>query len=111
MSYNVIKIGDNMIKQLKKLKYIKDLKKETNDGLFIKKVNELLQKISKCNEEINDNKITNHFEKIKNKFLNKTSNDITYLETKKMVFNYHLYLLEEYYNKIYNNLFFQKSSN
>lgn len=100
-----------ILNTIKKLKYKKILKKETNDNLFLKKVNNLLQKISNCNKEITDEKINKHFNKIKNMFLNKSSNDITYLETKKMAYNYHLYLLEEYYNKIYSTLFLEKSSN
>ena len=96
---------------IRRFKYLKILNRETNDNVFMNNVNDLLQQISKYNKDITDEKITSHYDKIKRLFLNKSSNDITYLETKKMAYNYHLYLLNDYYNKIRSSLFFEKSSN
>ena len=100
-----------LLSSIRKVKYMKNLKRETNDNVFICNVNNLLQQISKCNKDVTDEKITSHYDKIKQLFLNKSSSDITYLETKKMAYNYHLYLLNDYYNKTCSSLFFEKSSN
>lgn len=100
-----------LLNSIRRVKYLKILKRETNDSEFMCNVNDLLQQISKCNADITDEKITSHYDKIKRVFLNKSSSDITYLETKKMAYNYHLYLLNDYYNKICSSLFLEKSSN
>jgi hypothetical protein len=99
---------------IKNIKYITELKRETNDDKFLKKINMIKTKI-----EINEinidkeyqEKIEKHYQIIKKMFLNKKSNNIRYLQTKKMAYNYHLYLLENYYNKTCKTKFLQKLGN
>lgn len=102
-----------IIDKIRKNKYLRALLKETNDSSFMDDVNALTNKISLyCNE--NDayyDKIKKHYSEIENAFFNKKSNDLTYLEAKKIAYNYHLYLLKNYYNKISERLFFEKLSN
>lgn len=98
---------------IEKIKYLNELKKETNDTKFINKVNRIKNQIEIYNPQKEDyeKKIQQHYQIIQKMFLNKKSNDIRYLETKKMAYNYHLYLLENYYNEIQKTLFLEKLSN
>ncbi|MBP3920097.1 MAG: hypothetical protein J6D28_00865 [Bacilli bacterium] len=91
----------------KKLKYLKKLKKETNDKNFIKKRNKIIQEIAKINKEPEE-KIKRHYTQLEKKYLQKKTNNIKFLQEKKIVFNYHLYLLNKYYNNIYKDLFTKK---
>lgn len=113
MGYNSLE-GDIMIvEKIRKNKYLRMLLKETNDSNFMDDVNALNNKISLyCNEsDAYYDKIKKHYSEVKNAFFNKDSNDLTYLEAKKIAYNYHLYLLKDYYNKICERLFFEKLSN
>lgn len=99
---------------IKNLKYINILKKETNDEKFINKINNIKTKIEINNIENDkyyEEKIEKHYEIIKKMFLNKKSNNIRYLQTKKMAYNYHLYLLENYYKKTCKTKYLQKLGN
>ncbi len=99
---------------IKNMKYLNKLKKETNDINFINKVNKIQNKIEIYSHEKDkeyEEKIEKHYMTIKKMFLNKKSNDIRYLQTKKMAYNYHLYLLENYYKKICKNYFLEKLGN
>ena len=99
---------------IKNIKYLNFLKKETNDEKFINKINNIKTKIEINNTEKDKNyeeKIEKHYQIIKKMFLNKKSNDIRYLQTKKMAYNYHLYLLENYYKKTCKTKFLQKLGN
>ena len=58
-----------LISNIKKIKYLRILKRETNDNVFLSKVNMLLSKISRLNKDITDDKINSHFDKIKSMFL------------------------------------------
>ena len=98
---------------IKNVKYINKLKKETNDVEFINKINNIKQKIKKYKyiyKELEE-KINKHYQIIKKMFLNKKSNDKRYLKTKKMAYDYHLYLLEKYYNETCKTKFLEKLSN
>jgi len=105
-----------LFNKIKKLKKIKKLQEETNDFKFINQVNILKTKIAKQTKNCNinttkyENKIKEHFKKLETTFINKNINDEKYLETKKMAYNYHLYLLKSYYNELYKNLFIEKLS-
>ena len=99
---------------IKNIKNINKLKKETNDSKFINKIEEIKDKINKNKIEKDkeyEEKIERHYRIIKKMFLNKKSNNIRYLQTKKMAYNYHLYLLENYYNKTCKEKFLQKLGN
>lgn len=99
---------------VKNIKYLNKLKKETNDIEFINNINTIKEKINKYNEYSNEQyeqKIEKHYKTIKKMFINKKSNDIRYLQTKKMAYEYHLYLLENYYNEICKNKFLEKLGN
>ena len=56
-----------------------------------------------------DEKIEKHYNEIERLFLDSKNSDIKHLETKKTAFNYHLYLLETYYNKLYEASFCDES--
>ena len=99
---------------IKNIKYVNILKKETNDEKFINKIKDIktkieLNKIEK--DQTYEEKIEKHYKIIKKMFLNKKSNNIRYLQTKKMAYNYHLYLLENYYKKTCKEKFLQKLGN
>lgn len=99
---------------IKNLKYLNILKKETNDEKFINKIKNIKTKIEISNIEKDKNyeeKIEKHYQIIKKMFLNKKSNNIRYLQTKKMAYNYHLYLLENYYKKTCKTKYLQKLGN
>lgn len=101
----------NIIKNIKELN---NLKKETNDSNFLDKTEEIKNKIKNNKIEKDkeyEEKIEKHYKIIKKMFLNKKSNNIRYLKTKKMAYNYHLYLLENYYKKICKEKFLQKLGN
>lgn len=101
----------NIIKNIKELN---NLKKETNDSKFLDKTEEIKNKIKNNKIEKDkeyEEKIEKHYKIIKKMFLNKKSNNIRYLKTKKMAYNYHLYLLENYYKKICKEKFLQKLGN
>lgn len=102
-----------IVEKIRKNKYLRMLLKETNDNIFMDDVNALNDKISPYTDEdiAYYDKIKKHYSEIKNAFFNKKSNDLTYLEAKKIAYNYHLYLLKDYYNKICERLFFEKLSN
>lgn len=102
------------MKIIKNLKYLNILKKETNDEKFINRINSIKNKIENISiekDKIYEEKIEKHYQIIKKMFLNKKSNNIRYLQTKKMAYNYHLYLLENYYNETCKNKFLQKLGN
>lgn len=98
---------------IKNIKYINKLKKETNDIKFLNEIQNLNNKIKTYNtpNEIYEEKIDKHYQTIKKMFINKKSNDIRYLQTKKMAYEYHLYLLNNYYNEICKTKFLEKLSN
>ena len=98
---------------IKNVKYLNKLKKETNDIIFLNNINNIKQKINQyeyTNMEY-EKKINKHYQTIKKMFLNKKSNDLRYLKTKKMAYEYHLYLLENYYKEICKTNFLEKLSN
>ena len=98
---------------IKNIKYLNKLKKETNDIKFLNKIETINNKI-KSYETINktyEEKINKHYQTIKKMFLNKKSNDIRYLKTKKMAYEYHLYLLNNYYNELCKNKSLEKLGN
>lgn len=99
--------------KIRKSKYLRMLLKETNDSNFISDVNALNNKISPYSNQdvVYYDKIKKHYSEIINAFFDKDSNDLTYLEAKKIAYDYHLYLLKDYYNKICERLFFEKLSN
>ena len=99
---------------IKDIKYINKLKKDTNDMTFLNNISRINKQIDI--NEINKNndyeqKIQKHYQIIKKMFLNKKSNDIRYLEAKKMAYNYHLYLLNNYYKEICKTKYLEKLSN
>ena len=99
---------------IKIIKYINKLKKETNDIEFLNKVDKLKNKIEIYNikdNKIYEEKIQKHYQTIKKMFLNKKSNDIRFLKTKKMAYEYHLYLLNNYYNELCKTKFLEKLRN
>ncbi len=99
---------------VKNIKYLNKLKKETNDIKFITKVNKIKNKIEIYSDEENkkyEEKINKHYQIIKKMFFYKKSNNIRYLQTKKMAYDYHLYLLEKYYNEIQKTKHLEKLSN
>lgn len=98
---------------IKNIKYLNKLKKETNDMKFINEIERINEKIKSYNTEdkIYEEKINKHYQTIKKMFLNKKSNDIRYLKTKKMAYEYHLYLLNNYYNEICKTKFLEKLGN
>ena len=98
---------------IKNIKYLNKLKKETNDMKFINDIETITNKIKsyKTIDETYEEKINKHYQTIKKMFLNKKSNDIRYLKTKKMAYEYHLYLLNNYYNEICKTKFLEKLSN
>lgn len=105
-----------LIKRFNKIRYINSLKKETSDVKFLKKVVDLTIKIENYKNTQNvfhteyDKKIEKHYSEIERLFLDSKNNDIKHLETKKTAFNYHLYLLQTYYNKLYEDSFCEKLS-
>lgn len=101
-----------LINKIKKNLKIKKLKKETNDFTFINQVKILKNNIGKYNQTITkyETKIEEHYNKIKEMFLNKNTNTEKELETKKMAFNYHLYLLKKYCEELYQNSLTEKLS-
>jgi hypothetical protein len=98
---------------IKNIKYINKLKKQTNDMEFLNEIQNFNDKIKKYNmtDKIYEEKINKHYQTIKKMFLNKKSNDIRYLKTKKMAYEYHLYLLNNYYNELCKTKFLEKLSN
>ena len=98
---------------IKNIKYLSKLKKETNDMKFINDIEILTNKIKTYEtiDETYEEKINKHYQTIKKMFLNKKSNDIRYLKTKKMAYEYHLYLLKNYYNEICKTKFLEKLGN
>ena len=98
---------------IKNIKYLNKLKKETNDIKFLNEIELINNKIKtqKTTDKIYEEKINKHYQTIKKMFLNKKSNDIRYLKTKKMAYEYHLYLLNNYYNEICKTKFLEKLSN
>lgn len=98
---------------IKNIKYINKLKKQTNDMKFLNEIQNFNDKIKKYNmtDKIYEEKINKHYQTIKKMFLNKKSNDIRYLKTKKMAYEYHLYLLNNYYNELCKTKFLEKLSN
>ena len=98
---------------IKNIKYLNKLKKETNDIKFLNDIENLKSKIETLNKtsETYEEKINKHYQTIKKMFLNKKSNDIRYLKTKKMAYEYHLYLLNSYYNEMCKTKFLEKLSN
>ena len=98
---------------IKNIKYLNKLKKETNDIKFLNDIENLKSKIETLNKtnETYEKKINKHYQTIKKMFLNKKSNDIRYLKTKKMAYEYHLYLLNNYYNEMCKTKFLEKLSN
>ena len=98
---------------IKNIKYLNKLKKETNDIKFLNDIGNLKSKIETLNKtnETYEKKINKHYQTIKKMFLNKKSNDIRYLKTKKMAYEYHLYLLNNYYNEMCKTKFLEKLSN
>lgn len=99
---------------IKNIKNINKIKKETNDRKFINDINEIKKQIHINKMETDkeyEEKIEKHYKIIKKMFLNKKSNNIRYLQTKKMAYNYHLYLLENYYKKTCKEKFLQKLGN
>ena len=71
---------------IKNIKYINKLKKETNDIKFLNEIENINSKIKIYNttNKTYEEKINKHYQTIKKMFLNKKSNDIRYLKTKKM---------------------------
>ena len=98
---------------IKNIKYLNKLKKETNDIKFLNDIENLKSKIETLNKtsETYEEKINKHYQTIKKLFLNKKNNDIRYLKTKKMAYEYHLYLLNSYYNEMCKTKFLEKLSN
>ena len=98
---------------IKNIKYLNKLKKETNDMKFLNEIEKINNKIIiyETTNKIYEDKINKHYQTIKKMFLNKKSNDIRYLKTKKMAYEYHLYLLNNYYNEICKTKFLEKLSN
>ena len=99
---------------IKNLKYLNILKKETNDEKFLNKIKSIKIKIENNSIEKDKNyeeKIRKHYQIIKKMFLNKKSNNIRYLQTKRMAYNYHLYLLENYYKQVCKNKYLQELRN
>ena len=98
---------------IKNIKYLNKLKKDTNDIKFLNDIENLKSKIETLNKtnETYEEKINKHYQTIKKMFLNKKSNDIRYLKTKKMAYEYHLYLLNNYYNEMCKTKFLEKLSN
>ncbi len=98
---------------IKNIKYLNKLKKETNDIKFLNEIENLNNKIKiyETTDKIYEEKIQKHYQTIKKMFLNKKSNNIRYLKTKKMAYEYHLYLLNNYYNEICKTKFLEKLSN
>ena len=98
---------------IKNIKYLNKLKKETNDIKFLNEIEIINNKIKlqKTKDLTYEEKINKHYQTIKKMFLNKKSNDIRYLKTKKMAYDYHLYLLNNYYNEICKTKFLEKLSN
>ena len=98
---------------IKNIKYLNKLKKETNDMKFLNEIEIINNKIKtyEPTDKIYEEKINKHYQTIKKMFLNKKSNDIRYLKTKKMAYEYHLYLLNNYYNEICKTKFLEKLSN
>jgi len=98
---------------IKNIKYINKLKKETNDIKFLNEIENINSKIKIYNttNKTYEEKINKHYQTIKKMFLNKKSNDIRYLKTKKMAYEYHIYLLNNYYNEICKTKFLEKLSN
>lgn len=98
---------------IKNIKYLNKLKKETNDMKFLNEIEIINNKIKtyKTTDKTYEEKINKHYQTIKKMFLNKKSNDIRYLKTKKMAYEYHLYLLNNYYNEICKTKFLEKLSN
>ena len=102
-----------IIRLIKKNRNLRLLLKETNDVSFMNDVNDMNDKILKYGDsnDVYYSKIKKHYLKIKNAFFGKKCTDLSYLEAKKIAYNYHLYLLRDYYNKISERLFFEKLSN
>jgi rubrerythrin len=98
---------------IKNIKYLNKLKKETNDINFLNEIEKIKTKIETLNKTSTtyEEKINKHYQTIKKMFLNKKSNDIRYLKTKKMAYEYHLYLLNNYYNEMCKTKFLEKLSN
>ena len=98
---------------IKNIKYLNKLKKETNDINFLNEIEKIKIKIETLNKTSTtyEEKINKHYQTIKKMFLNKKSNDIRYLKTKKMAYEYHLYLLNNYYNEMCKTKFLEKLSN
>lgn len=95
---------------IKKIIYKKKLSKSIEDELFIKKVNNYYNKINIIKNNENDNlyynrKIKEHYKVLRNKYLYKNDNTISFMQKKKIAFNYHLYLLQKYYDYLYENSF------
>ena len=104
-----------LIKKFNRLRYLHCLKKDTIDVRFLKRVIDLNVLIENCNinqdvvQTEYDEKIEKHYNEIERLFLDSKNSDIKHLETKKTAFNYHLYLLETYYNKLYEASFCDES--
>lgn len=98
---------------IKNIKYLNKLKKETNDMKFLNEIEIINNKIKTYGptDKLYEEKINKHYQTIKKMFLNKKSNDIRYLKTKKMAYEYHLYLLNNYYNELCKTKFLEKLSN
>lgn len=95
---------------MKERKIIKKLLKDTDNDTFLYKVYDLQSQIKMLGYKIYSKKINNHFNIIKEKYLENNNNlSIVELKKKKIVFNYHLYLLTKYKESIYENLFMHKS--
>ncbi len=102
-----------IVNLIKKNRHLRLLLKETNDISFMNDVNLMNDKIAQYGDsnDVYYGKIKKHYSKIKNAFFGKKCTDLPYLEAKKIAYNYHLYLLHDYYNKICERLFFEKLSN
>ena len=98
---------------IKNIKYINKLKKQTNDMKFLNEIQNFNDKIKKYSmtDKIYEEKINKHYQTIKKMFLNKKSSDIRYLKAKKIAYEYHLYLLNNYYNELCKTKFLEKLSN
>ena len=98
---------------IKNIKYLNKLIKETNDMNFLNEIENINNKIKNYNSTdiTYEEKINKHYQTIKKMFINKKSNDIRYLQTKKMAYEYHLYLLNNYYNEVCKTKHLEKLSN
>lgn len=98
---------------IKNIKYLNKLKKETNDMKFLNEIENINNKIKEYEtiDKTYEEKINKHYLTIKKMFLNKKNNNIRFLKTKKMAYEYHLYLLNNYYNEICKTKYLEKLSN